>query len=178
MGFNQRRRELICCSGSLQHVNAFQNIEPFACSIFIAITAFGKDKVRYKQKIPIRRRFPPLSRDLLSCKYGCDRMQTSSDVPNNSSFKVDAFHARILPQITPSVTEQSTYTRLQQRNTWALPKTRFANGQPVAISRCTGPRQMDTDYLNEGPRRVFEKDRSPDQGHQVTQLARNTSAWH
>jgi hypothetical protein len=73
--------------GSLQHGNAFQNIEPFACSIFIAITAFGKDKVRYKQQIPIRRRFPPLSRDLLSCKYGCDRMQASSYVPNNSSFK-------------------------------------------------------------------------------------------
>ena len=91
----------------MQHVNAFQNIEPFACSIFIAITAFGNDKVRYKQKIPIRRRFPLLSRDLLSCKYGCDRMQASSYVPNNSSFKVDAFHARILPQITPTVTEQS-----------------------------------------------------------------------
>jgi len=67
----------------------------------------ARTKVRYKQQIPIRRRFPPLSRDLLSCKYGCDRMQASSYVPNNSSFKVDASHARILPQITPTVTEQS-----------------------------------------------------------------------
>jgi hypothetical protein len=53
LGSNQLCCERICCSGGLQHVNSIDNSEAFACSITIAIGAFGKDKVRYKEQIPI-----------------------------------------------------------------------------------------------------------------------------
>jgi hypothetical protein len=46
-----------------------------------------------------------LPRELLSRKYGGDRMEPTSDVPNNSCFKVDAFHIGILPQISAQITK-------------------------------------------------------------------------
>ena len=49
--------------------------------------------------------------NLLSRKYGSDRMEPTSDVPNNSCFKVDASHMRIPPQVASKPTEQRLAAR-------------------------------------------------------------------
>jgi hypothetical protein len=72
----------------------------FGClpgGLTITIRTLNTEKVREEQRTPTRSGVQKLPRHVLSCENDFDRMQATSNVPQNSSFKVDDLDVRMLP---------------------------------------------------------------------------------